>query len=893
MSFNENCSSNVQSYPASGTEWSALDTSPSSSAFENIWRLDQIALALKAVFDAKRSTGTYPSETLTGWTTDKAIVAGPNTTVTSGTNTITVTANAGTSNALVGTGNFAFTSGSNTTTVTVTGVVTNFGNQFIQGGSMDHRGDSGDQGTTTVVNGSIRNHRIFVHTSDDFSIGMDSHGANSAPGVRLYKSGGTHTSPTVTASGTNLGVIATYAHDGTDYGQAARIRFFNKKTTSANNTPGYITLETTSEGTNTNSTRMQIDDDGVRLFGHKIRDVQNVLSTSGTFSGPVTVGSITSPGAGTYSERFGASSSTGTATSGVAVGPGATVDADFGVAVGADSWVQDTESVAVGYAATTAVTQSIAIGASASTTDQGDTVIGYLASAVGAGTGLTATAIGHLAAAGGASSLALGGGTTAALNGVAIGANADAALNSLAIGAGASANSTSIAILGSSNATGQCVIGGGNTSITTVYIGKGITAASPATTLTIQSTGGSGTDKSGTAILLQPGMPTGASAIGGYLSFLTPKQDGSGTTAQTPVERLRFKQAPVLSPGEAVFNDSAANYDLRVEGMTNANLLFIDASEDSVTAASLVASGTGVGVTGPLVTTSTSNLDGNTRVGGNLTVIGNVATSGTAKIYGTRLELNNTQTQTGGFSFFTDSGILIPLQIDYGNPAAPQFSERMVKFGITTWQWADPSFSNIFFSVADDDYVPELALGTTISGFNVRPQRFEYMRHNVAVSGTSAETDLINITIPGSTMGTGSAIHYDIMGDFYNNSGAAKVFTIRMYWGGTKFYDSNSSTITNTNANYPYTFNGKLANLGSTTSQYASGFFHMTTPTTVSGGTGGLQNTAWNIGSDIAYNGNLSKNTASSQAFRVTVQLQNAISTLVFNARRIHVWIDN
>src|SRR5574338_210974 len=426
MSFNENCSSNVQSYPASRTEWSDLDTSPSSSAFENIWRLDQIALALKAVFDAKRSTGTYPSETLTGWTTDKAIVAGTHVIVTSGTNTITIAADAvpdtaivggfgisvtsgtnqvqvnntatkallgdsfisvvsGSNNvqlyadaiiggtnvvvstgtnsvtisspnpsAIVGGNNITVTSGSNTTTVTVTGVVTNFGNQFIQGGSMDHRGDSGDQGTTTVVNGSTRNHRSFVHTSDNFSIGMDSHGANSAPGVRLYKSGGTHTSPTVTASGTNLGVIATYAHDGTDYSQAARIRFFNKKTTSANNTPGYITLETTSEGTNTNSTRMQIDDDGVRLFGHKIRDVQNVLSTSGTFSGPVTVGSITSPGAGTYSERFGAGSTTGTATSGVAVGPGATVDADFGVAEGADSWVQDTESVAVGYAATTA-----------------------------------------------------------------------------------------------------------------------------------------------------------------------------------------------------------------------------------------------------------------------------------------------------------------------------------------------------------------------------------------------------------------------------------------------------------------------------------------------------------------------------------------------------------
>jgi len=42
------------------------------------------------------------------------------------------------------------------------------------------------------------------------------------------------------------------------------------------------------------------------------------------------------------------------------------------------------------------------------------------------------------------------------------------------------------------------------------------------------------------------------------------------------VERVEF------GSGEVVFNDSGANYDFRVEGDTNANLLFVDASADAV-----------------------------------------------------------------------------------------------------------------------------------------------------------------------------------------------------------------------------------------------------------------------------------------------------------------------
>jgi hypothetical protein len=53
-----------------------------------------------------------------------------------------------------------------------------------------------------------------------------------------------------------------------------------------------------------------------------------------------------------------------------------------------------------------------------------------------------------------------------------------------------------------------------------------------------------------------------------------------------------------------VFNDGGANYDFRIEGDTNANLFFVDASAEAV----------GIGVTGPRANLEIS--DGSTNTAG-------------------------------------------------------------------------------------------------------------------------------------------------------------------------------------------------------------------------------------------------------------------------------------
>jgi hypothetical protein len=64
--------------------------------------------------------------------------------------------------------------------------------------------------------------------------------------------------------------------------------------------------------------------------------------------------------------------------------------------------------------------------------------------------------------------------------------------------------------------------------------------------------------------------------------------------ATNGVERVEF------GTGEVVFNDGGANYDFRIEGDTNANLFFVDASAEAV----------GIGTTSPRRTLEVSGADG-------------------------------------------------------------------------------------------------------------------------------------------------------------------------------------------------------------------------------------------------------------------------------------------
>ena len=182
------------------------------------------------------------------------------------------------------------------TTVTMTGTTGQFGGQlssgsFITDGTANFRGGLGG-GTSVVVNGTTRDHRVFVHAEDDFSVGMESHGGGQPAGIRLYKTDGTEDSPAAVSSGTVLGVLAAYGHDGTDFGQSARIRAVAKKTASAGNTPGRLEFSTASEGSQTNINRGYVDDDGWRFFKHDAYDIQDIRSETIALTHGATVSGV-------------------------------------------------------------------------------------------------------------------------------------------------------------------------------------------------------------------------------------------------------------------------------------------------------------------------------------------------------------------------------------------------------------------------------------------------------------------------------------------------------------------------------------------------------------------------------------------------------------------------
>ncbi len=249
------------------------------------------------------------------------------------------------------------------------------------------------------------------------------------------------------------------------------------------------------------------------------------ISGSGIIGTNLTVsGTISSPGAGTSSEHFGAGS-TAAGNASVAVGNGASSGV-AGVAVGSGASVG-----AGGYGV------AIGVSALASHASGSNVAIGSFASA----TGPYSIALGQGASVSSTGSIAIGDTATSAFGGsIALGRNA------------------------TTTAANQLVIGGNGTAIQNVFIGNGVTNAAPLG-FTLQSTGGLGTDIAGASVTLAGGKGTGAAA-GGALLFQTSDPLASGTTTQSLTTKMIITAA-----GNVGIGTTAPAVNLDVRG-TNANL---------------------------------------------------------------------------------------------------------------------------------------------------------------------------------------------------------------------------------------------------------------------------------------------------------------------------------
>ena len=150
-----------------------------------------------------------------------------------------------------------------------------------------------------------------------------------------------------------------------------------------------------------------------------------------------------------------------------------------------------------------------------------------------ASAGASATAVGNGASAAGAQAVAVGGGAVASgFGAAAFGFFSQAGDVGLALGFSSSANfNPSIALGGNTTAINQCVIGGVAYTISNLFVGNGVTAAVPLA-VTINASGGSGTDIAGASLTLAGGKGTGAGTPGNVLVQVS-TAGVSGTTPQT------------------------------------------------------------------------------------------------------------------------------------------------------------------------------------------------------------------------------------------------------------------------------------------------------------------------------------------------------------------------
>ena len=187
--------------------------------------------------------------------------------------------------------------------------------------------------------------------------------------------------------------------------------------------------------------------------------------------------------------------------------------------------------------------------------------------------GVFAVCIGHRTRASGSNSTAIG--TIA---------NCSTFDNCVAVGQDAQNTGNQSVALGKTviAAANQFVCGGNNMVINTVVFGRGWnnTVSDVSSPLTITNsrvnTGYTNIDGSLGTLTLTPSNSTGT-GVGGDLILSTAGTGSSGTTANSYVERIRCKALT-----EVVVNDTGVDFDFRVEGDTDANLLFVDAGTDRV-----------------------------------------------------------------------------------------------------------------------------------------------------------------------------------------------------------------------------------------------------------------------------------------------------------------------
>lgn len=316
------------------------------------------------------------------------------------------------------------------------------------------------------------------------------------------------------------------------------------------------------------------------------------IDFSGTIKGIGGASVISNPGAGGSSENFGQIAlAFPVGDAAVVIGNGAVGESQGCVSVGFEAICSygagSSGGIAIGSSANNGGDGGIAIGPAASTA--------AAANSIAIGNGSTVTGDQNIAV--GASSVAMSGDATA----VGFGANSN--LSGVAIGSGATANQSISLGQEASSSANQFVAGSGDIPINDVFFGKGSTNIS-ATNVTINGTGGSGSNNVAGNLTLAAGRSTGSGAPAS-VKIQTTTVAGSSSTAQTLTDIATFgsTQITLARPSIAPVGTRGSPTSVTAAGGVSAptsarQVSFVQgnsAGETDITANPQIAAGTYVG----------------------------------------------------------------------------------------------------------------------------------------------------------------------------------------------------------------------------------------------------------------------------------------------------------
>jgi hypothetical protein len=89
----------------------------------------------------------------------------------------------------------------------------------------------------------------------------------------------------------------------------------------------------------------------------------------------------------------------------------------------------------------------------------------------------------------------------------------------------------------------------------------------------------------------------------------------------------------------------------------------------------------------------------------------------------------------------------------------------------------------------------------------------------IDVVNSATETTILTTTIPAATLSTNRALRITIVGDYFNNSGASRIFTAALKLGGTTIAEDATTTLAASVTRRPFVIEASIGNLESASAQ--------------------------------------------------------------------------